>query len=73
MPKVKCPCGECVHNGENYVCQADNLSLGWRNMLTVNEGRVDMWICKQYELSNWAKRIDENIREFMENRGRKTI
>lgn len=64
MTKILCPCVECIHNGKRNVCNADKVELKWRNMATVNEGRVDMWICKQYELSEFAKRIDK---EFVDN------
>ena len=33
----------------------------YRNMATVNEGRVDMWICKQYELSDNTKALMNNF------------
>lgn len=58
MSKVICPCVECIHNGKHYVCKAKKIEFTYRNMATVNEGRVDMWICKQYELSEYAKRIE---------------
>jgi hypothetical protein len=28
-------------------------------MATVNEGRVDMWICDKYELSDEAKKLTQ--------------
>lgn len=61
MSKIICPCAECIHNGDRSVCKADKVELGWRNMATVNEGRVDMWVCKQYELSELAKRIEKEF------------
>ena len=59
MSKIICPCVECIHNGKRYICNSDKVELKYRNMATVNEGRVDMWICKQYELSDNAKKIAE--------------
>ena len=55
MVSITCPCVECRYNGARYKCTAKPLSLKYRNMATVNEGRVDMWICDKYELSEWAK------------------
>ena len=63
MSKVICPCVECIHNGNHYVCKADKVEFKYRNMATVNEGRVDMWICRQYELSEYAKKIETTIQE----------
>ena len=64
MSKIICPCVECIHNGQHSVCNADKVELKWRNMATVNEGRVDMWICKQYELSEYAKKIETIFKDF---------
>ena len=38
-------------------------------MVTVNEGRVDMWVCDRYELSELAKRIDKSFEEFLQQKG----
>ena len=65
MVSVSCPCVECVNHGRGHKCRAKNINLKWRNMATVNEGRVDMWICDKYELSDWAKKIDENFGNFI--------
>lgn len=64
MSKVICPCVECIHNGKHYVCKADKVEFKYRNMATVNEGRVDMWICKQYELSEYAKKIEAELKDL---------
>ena len=59
MVSVTCPCAECIHNGRRYRCSAKEINLKFRNMATVNEGRVDMWICDKYEISEEAKRIQK--------------
>ena len=61
MVSITCPCEECLYNGKGHKCKAKNINLKYRNMATVNEGRVDMWICDKYELSPWAKMIDEAL------------
>ncbi len=58
MTKIICPCVECPHNGKNYVCKAKKIKFVFRNMETVNEGRVNMWVCSQY-----GKQIDGIISE----------
>ncbi len=65
MSKIICPCVECIYNGDDHVCYADEVKLTFRNMATVNEGRVDMWVCNQYELSEGAKAIDDKIIEYL--------
>ena len=62
MTKITCPCVECVHNGNRYRCNADKINLKYRNMVTVSEGRVDMWICDRYEID---ERTKELVNEFM--------
>ena len=68
MTKVICPCTECVHNGDHYICNAEKVEFIYRNMATVNEGRVDMWKCKQYELSEIARKIDEGFSEYIKQK-----
>ena len=68
MSKIICPCGECIHNGKNYICKADKVEFKWRNMATINEGRVDMWVCKQYELSDCAQKIISCLKDINHNK-----
>lgn len=65
MTKILCPSVECIYNGNHYVCNAKKVELKYRNMATVNEGRVDMWVCKQYELSEDAKRINKEFAKLL--------
>jgi len=59
MVSITCPCTECINNGVRYKCKAKNINLKYRNMATINEGRVDMWICDKYELSDEAKKLTQ--------------
>ena len=63
--KVICPCVECQYN-ENNKCKAKEIKLTWRNMLTVNEGRVDMWICDKYSYDEQTQAIYDGIKKIME-------
>lgn len=65
MAKIVCPCAECIYNGNKHICKAQKVNLTYRNMLTVNEGRVDMWICDRYELSPIAEQIFEGMLKLM--------
>ena len=44
------------------------LKLTWRNMATVNEGRVDMWICDKYSLDEQTKELQKQLEEYMEGK-----
>ena len=61
MVSVTCPCVECIYNGKRNKCTAKNISLTFRNMATVNEGRVDMWVCNMYEKSEFCKMLEEKF------------
>jgi len=68
MVSITCPCIECKYSGKGNKCTAKAINLTYRNMATVNEGRVDMWICDKYELSEFAKQIDKSFEEFLQKR-----
>lgn len=65
MVSITCPCVECIYNGKGYHCTAKSINLKWRNMATVNEGRVDMWICDKYEKSDWCKRAEKSVEKML--------
>jgi S-methylmethionine-dependent homocysteine/selenocysteine methylase len=61
MVSITCPCVECRYNGRAHKCTAKAIKLTYRNLATINEGRVDMWVCNKYELSDEAKRIEKDF------------
>ena len=65
MTKVKCPCVECKYNGKKSQCTCKEISLTWRSLATVNEGRQEVWVCKQYEEAEWAEELREKFEECM--------
>jgi len=65
MTKVWCPCVECVNN-EKQRCKARELKFKYRNMATVNEGRVDMWVCDQYQLSKESQDIQMQLEQLIQ-------
>lgn len=72
MTKIICPCDDCIHNGKEekgYVCQCKEISLIFRNMNTVNEGRQNLWVCKKYEMSEELKELEEHLKRYWESRG----
>ena len=76
MVSITCPCIECIYNGRGYKCTAKAINLKYRNMATVYEGRIDMWICDKYELSEDAKQMQEflnNIQKGKKNEIKENI
>lgn len=61
MTSITCPLIECIHNGKNHKCTAKSIKLSYRNMVTVHEGRVNMWVCDHYELTDEAARVAEEF------------
>lgn len=62
MVSVTCPCVECIHNGKRNKCTAKNINLTFRNMATVNDGIVDMWVCNKYEKSESYRKYEEYLK-----------
>lgn len=66
MPKIVCGAVECKFNNDRYECTAKRILLNNGNIMTMYEGRKDVWTCKQFELSDRAKQIIgflKNIKE----------
>ena len=64
MTKVWCPCVECINN-DKQRCKSRELKFKYRNMATVNEGRVDMWVCDQYQLSKESQDILNQLEQLI--------
>ena len=70
MVSITCGSTDCKYNGRAHKCTAKSVRLTYRNMLTVNEGRVDMWVCDRCEMSDSAKRAIEFFKTHPEfNKG----
>ena len=64
MTRVKCPCIECKHN-KNGRCGSKGINLSEKSVMTVWEGRLQCWICKDYVMDEDYKRILESMKESM--------
>lgn len=71
MVSITCPCVECIYNGRGNKCRADKINLAYRNMATVNEGRVDMWICDKYTFNKESMQLLEAFERMMKERERR--
>jgi len=63
---VCCAAFDCKYNNDKCRCTAQTLNLSSHSIMTVWEGRQDFLKCKNYEISDEAKRIMEQTRQFME-------
>lgn len=66
MSKIICPCIECTHNNGNCMCDAGKIVLEHGKRETLNNGRVDMWTCKEYKLSADYKAILDEVKGLTE-------
>ena len=57
MPKVVCAAVDCKFSNDRNECTAKRIVLSNGNIMTMHEGRKDIWVCAQYELSDRAKQI----------------
>jgi hypothetical protein len=62
MTEVTCAACECKYN-DNGICVADEINLSQGNIVTVHEGRQDVWWCKMFEMSDYAKEIHELLKK----------
>jgi len=67
MPKIICASVECRFNNDKNECTAKTVLLGAGNILTVWEGRKDVWNCQQFELSEESKRLLESFEALAKN------
>ena len=74
MPKVICPCIDCKYNDDNHRCKANYLRLKFHSLTTVYEGRMNVWVCDKYELSEdvvaLKKELYKYFNDINENKGR---
>ena len=61
MTKLYCADITCKYHKNTDLCTAKKVLLNYRNMATVNEGRVDMLVCQQYEENEFYKRVKEEL------------
>ena len=70
MTTIYCAAVDCKYNKTRYdgaqLCSADHISLTDSYYHTVNEGYKHFNICKKYEKSKEAKRIEELFKEVMQ-------
>ena len=64
LPKLVCANVNCKYNGFRNACTCPQVRLNYRHLHTTNEGLVDVYECKQYEIQEDTKR-DMTFMELM--------
>ena len=64
MAVVWCAVVECKHNKGNK-CKAREITLNESRLHTLWNGVEQVWRCKQFEMSDEAKRMEALVEEFM--------
>ena len=59
--KVLCATPECKWCDEDYYCTAEEVHLSSTSIMTVWEGRQELWRCKQFEMSERARAVKEFV------------
>lgn len=57
MATVYCAAIECRHNKDNR-CKAKSINLSEGHIHTVHQGFKQVWTCRAFEMSDFAKRIE---------------
>lgn len=64
LPKLVCANVNCKYNGFRNSCTCPQVRLNYRHLHTTNEGLVDVYECKNYEIQEDTKR-DMTFMELM--------
>lgn len=63
MATVYCAAVECEHNDRN-ICRAKKINLSEGRVHTAHQGFLQVWTCRQYEMSDNAKRLLEEMKRL---------
>lgn len=70
MPRIVCPCYECVHHSiTGETCTAGKIVLGWHGVHTRYQGFKEFWTCHQYEMSEKYTDIVKQLRNVLTDEG----
>ena len=67
MAKVVCAETRCKHNVD-CECQRKEINLSCANISTTHEGRKDVWYCRMFQISDFAREIDDMLEKFFEQK-----
>ena len=64
MAKVWCAAIECVNN-KNNQCKAAEINLSDGHIHTVYQGFKQVWECRNYNISEESKQLQDKIKGFL--------
>ena len=67
MNGLICAADDCLYN-DKHRCISKRVNLSDHSVITVHEGRQHFWRCKQYEQSEQAKEIEQQMEAFLRRR-----
>lgn len=62
---IYCAAVDCKYNGSRNQCTAKKVELSWHSVMTMWQGRQELWKCKNFEKSEEARLVEEQIRRMM--------
>lgn len=68
MNGLRCAAIDCKYNDDGYKCSAKRVTLSDSYIMTVHEGHQHFWRCKQYEQSERAKEIEQQMEAIIRRR-----
>lgn len=70
MAKLFCGDVSCKYNGDNNVCMAKKVNLGWNSIMTMWQGRRELLNCNTYKKDERYSALVDYFDNFMSEVGR---
>ena len=67
MNGLICAADDCLYN-DKHRCISKRVNLSDHSVITVHEGRQHFWRCRNYEMSEHAKQVEEQMKAIMRRR-----
>ena len=67
MNGLICAADDCLYN-DKHRCISKRVNLSDHSVITVHEGRQHFWRCRNYEMSEHAKQVEEQMEAILRRR-----
>ena len=67
MNGLICAADDCLYN-DKHRCISKRVNLSDHSVITVHEGRQHFWRCRNYEMSERAKQVEEQMEAILRRR-----
>ena len=68
MTNLICDDSSCKFNGDNNVCEKQEVRLTWHSVMTVCKGRREFNLCKEYEMEERYAKMAERFKGLVQRR-----